>query len=52
MDVLLAIPFSVLHSPDALQLVGSDWKDTGVYLGVLSTLLLAWWIHRRVCRGK
>lgn len=52
MDVLLAIPFSVLHSPDALQLVGSDWKDTGVYLGVLSTLLLAWWIYRRVCRGK
>ncbi|KTD55930.1 OPT family oligopeptide transporter [Legionella sainthelensi] len=52
MDVLLAIPFSVLHSPDALQLVGSDWKDTGVYLGVLSTLLLAWWINRRVCRGK
>ncbi|KTD60273.1 OPT family oligopeptide transporter [Legionella santicrucis] len=52
MDVLLAIPFSVFHSPDALQLVGNDWKDTGVYLGILSTLLLAWWINRRVCRGK
>ena len=52
MDVLLAIPFSVLHSPDALQLVGLGWKETGVYLGVLSTLLLAWWINRRVCVNK
>lgn len=49
MDVLLAIPFSILHSPDALQLVGDGWKDIGVYLGVLSTLVLAWWINRRVC---
>jgi putative OPT family oligopeptide transporter len=52
MDVLLAIPFSILHSPDALQLVGPGWKETGVYLGVLSTLLLAWWINRRVCVNK
>ncbi len=51
MDVLLAIPFSILHSPDALQLVGPGWKDTGVYLGVLTTLLLAWWINKRVCRS-
>lgn len=51
MDVLLAIPFSLLHSPDALQLVGSGWKDTGVYLGVLTTMLLAWWINKRVCRS-
>ena len=51
-DVLLAIPFSILQSPDALQLVGPGWKETGVYLGVLSSLLLAWWISRRVCVGK
>ncbi|KTD08954.1 OPT family oligopeptide transporter [Legionella gratiana] len=50
MDVLLAIPFSIWHSPDALQLVGNDWNDIGVYLGILSTLLLAWWINRRVCQ--
>jgi putative OPT family oligopeptide transporter len=49
MDVLLAIPFSIFHSPDALQLVGPTWKQTGVYLGVLSTLFLAWWINHRVC---
>lgn len=47
-DVLLAIPFSLAHSPDILQLVGASWKNTGVYLGVLSTLILAWWINRRV----
>ncbi|MCL9683910.1 OPT family oligopeptide transporter [Legionella maioricensis] len=53
MDVLLAIPFSILHSPDALQLAGPGWKETGAaYLGVLSTLLLAWWINRRVCINK
>lgn len=52
-DVLLAIPFSLAQNPDALQLVGPDWKmNGGVYLGLLSTLLLAWWINRRVCFGK
>jgi putative OPT family oligopeptide transporter len=50
MDVLLAIPFSILQSPDALQLVGPDWKEIGIYLGVISTFLLAYWIYRRVCR--
>ncbi|OEH48264.1 hypothetical protein lpari_00705 [Legionella parisiensis] len=48
MDVLLAIPFSIFQSPDALQLVGPGWENIGVYLGVLSTLLLAWWITHRV----
>lgn len=48
MDVLLAIPFSIFQSPDALQLVGAGWENIGVYLGVLSTLLLAWWITHRV----
>ncbi|USQ14717.1 oligopeptide transporter, OPT family [Legionella lytica] len=51
-DVLLAIPFSIAKNPDALQLAGAGWKNTSVYLGVLSTLLLAWWINRRVCSGK
>jgi putative OPT family oligopeptide transporter len=51
-DVLLAIPFSIFQSPDALQLVGPSWKNTGIYLGVLSTVLLGWWINRRVCVDK
>jgi len=49
MDILLAIPFSIFQSPDALQLVGSEWRNNGVYLGILSTLFLAWWISHRVC---
>ena len=48
-DVVLAIPFSIMHTPDALQLVGPGWNSIGVYLGVLSTLFLAWWINHRVC---
>lgn len=49
-DVLLAIPFSILRSPDALRLAGREWKPYSVYLGIISTLLLAVWIERRVCR--
>ncbi|PJD94870.1 MAG: oligopeptide transporter, OPT family [Legionella sp.] len=48
MDVVLAIPFSLLHSPNALQLVGSSWDNMGIYLAVLTTLVLSWWIRRRV----
>ncbi|PWY57399.1 oligopeptide transporter, OPT family [Legionella qingyii] len=48
MDVLLAIPFSIFQSPDALQLVGPSWNNIGVYLGIISTLFLAWWINHRV----
>lgn len=52
MDVFLAIVFSIFQSPDFLQLVGPHWKNTGVYLGVLSSLVLAWWIYHRVCRSR
>ncbi|KTD47550.1 OPT family oligopeptide transporter [Legionella quateirensis] len=52
MDVVLAIPFSIFHSPDALQLVGPEWKEKGVYLGVFTTFVLAWWISHRVCKHK
>jgi len=48
-DVLLAIPFSVLQSPDALRLASIHWEHThGVWLSGLITLLLATWIVRRV----
>ena len=48
LDVVLAIPFSLLHSPDALRIVGIEWSALTVMLGLASTLLLAGWIHRRV----
>lgn len=50
MDICLAIPFSIWHTPDALQLVGEGWHHYSVMLAVLSTILLAAWIERRVCR--
>lgn len=47
MDVLLAIPFSIFQSPDSLQLVGPGWKNTSVYLGAASSLVLGWWIYHK-----
>lgn len=49
MDVLLAIPFSIFHTPDVLNLVGEGWHYYGVILGVVSTFFLALWIKKRVC---
>ena len=51
-DIVLAIPFSILHSPDALQLTGPGWNTYGVVLALVSTLLLAGWIERRVTKGR
>jgi putative OPT family oligopeptide transporter len=51
LDVILAIPFSLLNGPDALRLVSEQWENNdGVILSVLSTLLLAGWIYRRMSR--
>ena len=49
MDIVLAVPFSMMHSPDALSLVGDSWYPYSVVLGALSVVLLAGWIKRRVC---
>lgn len=49
MDVLLAIPFSILHSPDALTLVGPGWESYSIVLAIISTLALVVWIGQRVC---
>lgn len=49
MDVLLAIPFSIAHNPDVLRLVSTGWEKPGLYLGILSVLMLAWWFKKRVC---
>lgn len=52
MDVLLAVPFSLAQSPDVFQLVGDSWKNVGVLCGILSTLLLGYWVRYRVCYSK
>lgn len=50
-DVVIAIPFSIFQSPDALKLVGAEWQNYSVWLGIISTCMLAGWINRRVKNG-
>jgi uncharacterized oligopeptide transporter (OPT) family protein len=49
LDVVLAIPFSILQSPNVLSLVGAGWDNMALGLALLSMGLLAVWIERRVC---
>ncbi len=51
-DVFLAIPFSIFRSPNVLSLVGPDWQNNAAILGGISSLMLAYWIERRVCAEK
>ncbi|QDP73156.1 oligopeptide transporter, OPT family [Legionella israelensis] len=51
-DVILAVPFSILHSPDALSVVTSEWHYYGLFLAIITTLLLAWWIVQRTSGGR
>lgn len=51
MDVILAIPFSIFQNPDALQLVGPGWKNTGIVLGIASSAFLGYWFYHRVCKS-
>ncbi|WP_367606423.1 OPT family oligopeptide transporter [Legionella sp. W05-934-2] len=48
MDVCLAIPFSIWHSPDALMVAGPGWKTPGLLLALIFTMGLAIWIKKRV----
>ncbi|KTC65653.1 oligopeptide transporter (plasmid) [Legionella adelaidensis] len=50
MDILVAIPFSIFQSPDALRCVGPSWNTGAVILSVVATLALAWWINYRVVK--
>lgn len=50
MDVVLAIPFSIMHNPDALQWFGANWYSMSVGLSVLVTAVLAFWIRQYVTR--
>lgn len=43
MDVLLAIPFSLLHSPDSLRIVSVSWSSMAIILSLIVTLLLGRW---------
>lgn len=52
MDVLLAVPFSLQHSPDAWRVVNEVWEQhIGVMMSVLLIIGLAIWMVRRVERS-
>lgn len=44
-DVVLAIPFSLFHSPDALNIVPAWWSFYSVVLSVGVTILMALWFY-------
>ena len=48
LNVVLALPFSLMHSPDALSLVGPGWDVMAGLLGLASTGALGWWMISRV----
>jgi len=52
MDVALAIPLSIMHSPDALRIFPENWGAIATMLAILSVLLLAKWFFRVVCDSK
>lgn len=50
MGVLLAIPFALRQSANALRIVPDNWGMMASILGILVTLLLCAWIYRVVMR--
>ena len=50
MVVFLAIPFSLMHSADALALVGEAFEPYAVSMSILVTIGLGYWVIRRVTR--
>lgn len=52
MDVLLAIPFSIFHSPNILNVVGPGWQPKGLILAIVVTFLLGFWMVRTVCKDR
>jgi putative OPT family oligopeptide transporter len=52
MGVVLAIPFAIERSANALQLVGANFQPFADALGIIITLALARWIYRTVVKDK
>lgn len=50
MDVLLAIPFSLLGSPDALSIADKIPNQLSLVLTFMGTMLLFFWIKKVVCQ--
>jgi uncharacterized oligopeptide transporter (OPT) family protein len=48
MDVLLAIPFAMLHNPDIMNLAPPFWKPIAIGLSIIVTYTLYLWFKRLV----
>lgn len=46
MDVLLAIPFSLLHNPNVMNLAPAFWQPVSIFLSLLATFGLYRWFKR------
>lgn len=49
MGVLLAIPFVIKGSSDALELVKAGFAPTATVLGVIITIALCYWLYKMTC---
>ena len=52
MDVMLAIPFSLAHNPNIMQLDSLIWDGSAMGFAVLSTIGLCWLFKYMVCDKK
>lgn len=52
MDVAVAVPFSLLHSSDALRIVPISFESYSVGLSILVTIMLGYWVIQRVTQPK
>jgi putative OPT family oligopeptide transporter len=50
--VILAIPFAIKKSSDALSLVGPNFTPIADLLGILATAWLCWWMFRKITERK
>jgi putative OPT family oligopeptide transporter len=46
MDVVLAIPMGLAHSPDILAIMPANWSGIATALGMLSVVLLGVWFYQ------
>lgn len=44
MDVIIAVPLSLAHSPDALSIVSLHWLPFSIILSIITTIILAKWM--------
>lgn len=52
MDVLLAVPFALMHNPSALQLLSDYWLPLTEILGVIVVVGLGFWFYRVTCKNN